>query len=135
MRLVYGMSIENGISREFFLVESCDMFLKDVTVRVGHTLDAVSAASRWSILACEPLPVWVNDQNRVVLLGDSCHPLMVSTHRLHLRITEQRSPMPHPAEPSLWAFLHMRAALLTTGSWKMPRSSESSSRICLNHLS
>lgn len=33
---------------------------------------------KWKLMDRLPIPTWIHEKGRLVLLGDSCHPMLVS---------------------------------------------------------
>ncbi|KAI0249405.1 FAD/NAD-P-binding domain-containing protein [Lactifluus subvellereus] len=48
----------------------------DFEPRVQKLLSFVESTLKWRLMDRKPLPTWVHPQGRVVLLGDSCHPML-----------------------------------------------------------
>ncbi len=47
--------------------------------RIRKLLDLAPSTLRWRLVDRKPLKTWIHPSSRVVLLGDSCHPMLVST--------------------------------------------------------
>ena len=48
---------------------------------VQKLLAHVQSTLKWRLMDRQPLESWVHKSGKVVLLGDSCHPMLVSFHR------------------------------------------------------
>ncbi|KZV70868.1 FAD/NAD-P-binding domain-containing protein [Peniophora sp. CONT] len=48
----------------------------DFEPRVQKLLSFVTSTLKWRLMGRKPLPTWVHPAGRVVLLGDSCHPML-----------------------------------------------------------
>ena len=48
---------------------------------VQKLLTHVQSTLKWRLMDRQPLESWVHKSGKVVLLGDSCHPMLVSFHR------------------------------------------------------
>lgn len=46
--------------------------------RVEKLLKLVPSTLRWKLMDRSPLKTWIHKSNKVVLLGDACHPMLVS---------------------------------------------------------
>lgn len=44
--------------------------------RLVKLLNLVPSTLKWKLCAREPLPTWIHSSNKLVLLGDSCHPML-----------------------------------------------------------
>jgi len=44
--------------------------------RVEKMLAMVPSVLKWKLMDREPIPTWIHREGRVVLLGDSCHPML-----------------------------------------------------------
>ena len=61
------------------------------------------ACLRWRLMVRAPLPRWVHPGGRVVLLGDACHPMLVSLS-IYLVLTSRSHEwlLCFTCEPQLW---------------------------------
>ena len=50
----------------------------DFEPRVQKLLNLVSSTTLWPLLDRDPLTNWVHESGKVCLLGDACHPMLVS---------------------------------------------------------
>ncbi|EJD00227.1 FAD/NAD-binding domain-containing protein [Fomitiporia mediterranea MF3/22] len=57
-------------------VEQMRDSFKDFEPRVRKLLSLVNNPMKWRLMDCKPLDSWVHPDGRVVLLGDSCHPML-----------------------------------------------------------
>jgi salicylate hydroxylase len=46
--------------------------------RVTKLLNMVPSTLKWKLMDRAPLETWVHPQGNVALLGDACHPMLVS---------------------------------------------------------
>jgi len=46
--------------------------------RVRKLLGFVQSTLKWRLMDRRPLNKWIHDSGRVILLGDACHPMLVS---------------------------------------------------------
>jgi salicylate hydroxylase len=45
--------------------------------RIQKLIHLIPSTLKWLLADREPLEKWVHDSGKVVLLGDSCHPMLV----------------------------------------------------------
>ncbi|KAL5536479.1 hypothetical protein ACEPAF_301 [Sanghuangporus sanghuang] len=57
-------------------IETMREEFKDFEPRIIKIMSHVDRALKWRLMEREPLSTWVHSENRVVLLGDSCHPML-----------------------------------------------------------
>jgi 2-polyprenyl-6-methoxyphenol hydroxylase-like FAD-dependent oxidoreductase len=46
--------------------------------RVRKMLGFVQSTLKWRLMDRKPLEGWIHESGRVILLGDACHPMLVS---------------------------------------------------------
>lgn len=76
---------------------SFDHILIQVT-RITKLLSMVPSTLKWKLMDRQPLVTWLHHEGRVVLLGDSCHPMLVNCTMHNSR--EEMSLMSCTALPS-----------------------------------
>lgn len=47
-----------------------------ITGRLTEFLGCVDKVDKWKLMHREELPSWINPQSNLVLIGDSCHPML-----------------------------------------------------------
>ena len=50
--------------------------------RIQKLLSHVRQTLNWRLMDRQPLETWIHSKNRAVLLGDACHPMLVSIFTL-----------------------------------------------------
>ena len=58
-----------------FCVEERDSFVHG---RIVKLLNMTPSSLRWRLVDRKPLKTWIHPSYRVILLGDACHPMLVS---------------------------------------------------------
>lgn len=49
--------------------------------RIQKLLSLIPSALRWKLMDRDPLSTWIHKDGKLVLLGDSCHPMLVRMER------------------------------------------------------
>ena len=57
------------------------VLLTDLSCRVQKLLALVPSTLNWKLMDRAPLKTWVHPDGKLVLLGDSCHPMLVRIAR------------------------------------------------------
>jgi hypothetical protein len=45
--------------------------------RIQKLIDLIPSPLEWKLIDRDPLPSWIHEDGKLVLLGDSCHPMLV----------------------------------------------------------
>lgn len=62
--------------------------------RVQKLLSLMTQTLKWRLMDRQRLETWVHGSGRVLLLGDSCHPMLVGTMRSHAHYRCADDPIP-----------------------------------------
>lgn len=57
---------------------------------IQKLLDLIPSTLKWKLMERAPLNTWIHKDGRLVLLGDSCHPMLVSV--LHIGVCLLKIP-------------------------------------------
>lgn len=55
----------------------CDTDI-DILRRFQKLIDLMPSVLKSKLLICSPLKTWTNETGEITLLGDACHPMLVS---------------------------------------------------------
>lgn len=69
----------NGFQFSKWLLQMC--FL-----RITKMLKLIPSTLKWMLADREPLETWVHKEGKVALLGDACHPMLVSKLARHMKL-------------------------------------------------
>ena len=61
-----------------YIYASLGLHCANLIYRVRKLLGYVESTLKWRLMDRKPLETWVHPDGRVVLLGDACHPMLVS---------------------------------------------------------
>lgn len=81
-------------------------------LRIRKLLELVPSTMVWSLMDRQPLETWVHSDGKVCLLGDACHPMLVSP------------ALPYAFPPCLTTTCSHTVRKAPQWPWKMQQSSE-----------
>ncbi|KAF3000698.1 hypothetical protein E8E13_002413 [Curvularia kusanoi] len=68
--------LEEGVARTEGDLNEMRKFFKGWDPVLTEFLECVDKVDKWKLMHREELPSWINPQSNLVLIGDSCHPML-----------------------------------------------------------
>ncbi|KAH7079392.1 salicylate hydroxylase-like protein [Paraphoma chrysanthemicola] len=68
--------LEEGVARTEGSVEEMKKLFDGWDPVLTQFLSCVDKVDKWKLMHREEMPSWINEQNNLVLIGDSCHPML-----------------------------------------------------------
>ncbi|KAI5923891.1 FAD binding domain-containing protein [Camillea tinctor] len=68
--------LPDGISKQAGSIDEMKTFFEGWDPILTRLLNLVSGVKKWKLMHRDPLDSWINEQSNMVMVGDSCHPML-----------------------------------------------------------